>query len=252
LNLYEVASFSLDRSIFLLTFYRHFSERTRSPWGVKIKKRQAEKIFSIGCVRTSESKRILELGPGDGYIAELAIANGLDYVAIDGSPAVANKLKAAGAEIRLQIMPPLPGGLGTYDVCFMLHVIEHLDNMSSASLLMEQVLQHLCPGGKIVIATPDFLRWGKHFYDCDYTHNLPFTRRRLRQLLQNTGYKVTHETVYTGPIFGRIGVPLHWISKLLYSRAIDDITTRKVSLDFWYRGYLTFLPSLLVVAQAPT
>ena len=57
-----------------MKFYSHFAKRQRNPIGVKIKMRQARIISQMALNAFSGNCNILELGPGDGYIANIAIA----------------------------------------------------------------------------------------------------------------------------------------------------------------------------------
>lgn len=229
-------------------FYDHFANRQRNRLGVAIKLRQARKLFEIGQQLAADVRKILELGPGDGYIARLASKSNCEYLGIEASPAVAHKLNADGCHIIQTFVPPMPEGLGSYDLVFMLHIIEHMKDIDSASLLLEQTRQHLTRNGKLLIASPDFTRWKHDFYDCDYTHNLPFTARRLRQLLENTGYEVSYENVYVGPVFGLKALPLYWVVKGLYRLSFASLFAHLTRTDMLYKGYLTFLPCIIVGA----
>lgn len=230
-------------------FYDHFSHRQRNSFGVNIKKTQARKLFDLAVSDRNDKCRILEIGPGDGDIAELSRLSGVKYKGVEASHEVADKLKASGNEIIIASVPPLPADLGEFDSCFMLHVIEHLDGIDSASRLLTEIRNVLKNNGKLVVATPDYTRWKLDFYNCDYTHSLPFTARRLSQLLVNVGFTVTHKGIYVGPVFGKSGLPLYWIARLAYSRLVDDILGDMLKSDIWYRGYLTFLPNLIFVAR---
>jgi 2-polyprenyl-3-methyl-5-hydroxy-6-metoxy-1,4-benzoquinol methylase len=195
---------------------------------------------------------ILELGPGDGYIANIATESGCQYLGIDASKEVAENLAGKGYSIIRALVPSLPEGIGKFDYCFMLHIIEHMKDMLTAIKLIEDVSAHLMENGKLILTSPDYARWKTDFYDCDYTHHLPITIKRLRQLLSNLGFQIVYETIYVGPIFGFKGMPLYWIIKLLYCRTLDELFNRFIKNDIWYRGYLTFLPSILVIAQKKT
>src|ERR1019366_622857 len=139
--------------------------------------------------------------------------------------------------------------LGKSDVCFMLHVIEHMKDMDTAVRLVSEVREGLNPRGNLVIACPDYLRWKQHFYDCDYTHQLPFTRRRLCQMLVNEGFEITYQSIYTGPFFGYGSLPIFWMARLLYSQVADDFAFRYFKNDLGARGFFTFFPNLIVVAK---
>ena len=229
--------------------YDHFAARKRNPYGVRIKLAQAQHIFELGCGGLAANPTVLEYGPGDGYMAELARKADMPYSGIEGSVEVSQKLKTAGYNVLHHVVPPVPTDLGQFDICFMLHIIEHLNGMQAASQLLDATRKHLSARGRIVIATPDYARWKADFYDCDYTHNLPFTQRRLQSLLVNTGFNIRFQTSYAGPVFGGWSSALSALAHLTYWKSMDRAFNLAGGTDWWYRGYLTFLPSLLVVAE---
>lgn len=235
-----------------MAIYDGYAVRGRIGAGVAIKQRQAETIFNLGlsCAR-SPTGGVLEIGPGDGYIAELSRSATLDYSAIEGSDAVADGLESKGFNVLRGYVPPMPARLASgYRCCFLLHVLEHMKTAVEAAQVVSEIHDRLAPGGTIVIACPDYSRWGHYFYDCDYTHAYPVTRRRLDQLLRDQGFEVVHHTVYVGPVFGYIGVPISWLAKLLYWPLLDDLIGPRLK-DVLNRGFLTFLPNILTVARRP-
>jgi SAM-dependent methyltransferase len=233
-----------------MSYYDHYTSRHRNQLGVRAKLYQAKRIFELGVSAGSESPlSILEIGPGDGYIAELARDGRHEYFAIEASATIAESLRNRGFRVHQGFVPPLPPDPEAIDTCFLLHVIEHMQNPQAATDFVTAIRDRLKPGGSLVIATPDFARWHTHFYDSDPTHVLPFTARRLRQLLQQAGMTVEHESLYTGPVFGYLGVPFAWLASLFYTPTVDDFFRWLLPRDIVNRGFLTFLPNLIVVAK---
>ena len=197
-----------------MAVYDQYAKRDRFEVGIKIKLHQAHQIYDIGIRHCKDNpKQVFEIGPGDGYIATLTRNAGLAYTGIEGSGSVAAHLETEGFTIVRSYVPPLPSGIKRSQICFMLHVIEHMKGAAEASQLISQIRGALDDDGVLVIACPDYARWGHYFYDCDYTHSMPFTRRRLRQLLQDHQFEVVEETIYSGPLFGYRGLPLAWLAK---------------------------------------
>jgi SAM-dependent methyltransferase len=232
-----------------MSYYDHYVGRPRNSLGVRAKLYLARRIFELGVPPTAGgAKTILEIGPGDGYIAELASARH-QYFAVEASETIAASLRQRGYRVHRGFVPPLPPEPEAIDACFALHVIEHMQGMPAATEFVGAVRDRLKPGGALVIATPDFSRWKTHFYDCDYTHVLPFTARRLRQLLQAAGMSIAYESLHVGPVFGHAGVPVAWLASLLYTPTVDDALRKVLPRDIASRGFLTILPNLIMVAR---
>jgi len=237
--------------------YDEFAGRHRIRAGAVIKARQNRIIFELGMAHClAQERRVLDIGPGDGQIASLSHAAYLPYVAVEGSSAVTEMLRERGLEVHEGYVPPLPTGVaGRFSTCFLLHVLEHMPDHRAASQLFLQVHDTLLPSGTFVVACPDFARWGSDFYDCDYSHCFPLTRRRLNQIALDHGFEIVHITIYCGPVFGVIGLPLSWGARMSYPRFVDGIIGAHIPKDAANRGMLTFLPNLLMVARrrlAPT
>lgn len=201
-----------------MAFYNHYASRNRNKFGEKIKKNFARKLFHLVEQYSKNSKRILEIGPGDGYIADLSIHKGYDYIGLEGSRNVYIKLKQQNYNVVKTFVPPLPSDIGKFDICYALHMIEHLNSITDAIELISQIYNNLNNNGRIVIATPDYLKWGKDFFNCDYTHNLPFTVKRLSQLVLNENFEIEYVAYYVGDQFGLLRFPIYWFGKLFYFR----------------------------------
>lgn len=232
-----------------MSFYDHYASRKRNKFGERVKINFANKLFKLSINDIAGSAKILEIGPGDGYIASLSAENNYIYLGIEGSPQVFKRLNESGYNIIKAFVPPLPDNIGKFDVCFALHIIEHLNSITDAQELIRQISNSLPEGGKIVIATPDFLKWGKDFYNCDYTHNLPFTLKRLSQLFVNENFIIEFAGYYVGDQFGILRYIIYWLGKLFYFRSIDNNLKNSLKSDLWYRAYLTCLPNIAVIAR---
>lgn len=236
-----------------MAVYDGFAGRDRIRAGEAVKARQNRIIFDWGMAHCqAHERRVLDIGPGDGAIAVHSQHEGLPYVAVEGSAVLCNVLRQRGLEVHQAYVPPLPQGVsGRFSTCYLLHVLEHMPDHRAASALFREIREALLPGGSFVVACPDYSRWGADFYDCDYTHSYPLTRRRLRQIALDHGFEVVAQTVYCGPLFGSAGLPLAWIARLLYPRFMDALIGHRMPRDAINRGLLTFLPNLLMIARRP-
>jgi hypothetical protein len=111
-----------------LSIYEGYALRERIGAGVAIKRRQAHAMLELGLKFShSAAGGVVEIGPGDGYVAELARSADLDYCAVEGSEAVANAIQRKGFRVLRGYVPPLPAGLASaYRCCCFLHVLEHM------------------------------------------------------------------------------------------------------------------------------
>lgn len=233
-----------------MSFYKHYAGRPRNPFGVRIKTHQAQVMLSRAAkYATGKIQSVFEIGPGDGYIADHYTKSGVAYHALERSTEVVERLKSQGIDITQSTCPPIPSGIGTFDACYMLHVIEHMKDADMAATVINEIKEHLNDDGLLIIACPDYMKWKEYFYDCDYTHSLPFTKRRLRQLLVDEGFDILKEDVYVGPVFGYKGLPIYWVVKILFPGFLNDVLEKYFKHDFINKAYLTFLPNLFVIAK---
>ena len=94
-----------------------------------------------------EGKRVLDFGCGDGGYLVRAKIIARQVVGVELEDAMREALCAEGFDVRASI-----DGLGRFDVITLFHVIEHLENpLAYLSLFAE----HLQPGGRLVIETPN-------------------------------------------------------------------------------------------------
>jgi len=233
-----------------MAIYETYAARSRVRAGVALKQRQSERLWRYGLAHSpGDAPRVLEIGPGDGGIAALCSEAGHPYVAVEGNEQVARTLRQRGLVVHQRYVPPLPDNLPQdFSCCFLLHVIEHMPSPVAAAQLLQEIRVALRPGGALVVACPDYLGWGTRFYDCDYTHTFPLTRRRLLGLLADHGFQAVLDTTYSGAWFGTGSMLLSGLVRLVYPPLIDRLIGRHVPGDVLNRGALTFLPNLLAVA----
>ena len=151
------------------------------------------------------TRRVLEIGPGQGVLARHYVSRHCDYVCYEPNEVLAGALRELGARVRVQAVPPLAEEDGAYDVAFAAHVIEHMPDPDSAYRLMAGMARAVRSGGAVVLAAPDYNHWGPLFYDCDYTHCFPVTPNRMRQMMVDAGLslaKIEHRYGALGGVTG--------------------------------------------------
>ena len=65
-----------------------------------------------------------------------------------------------------------------------------MSGIDAAREFVTEALRALRPGGVAVFVVPDYLKERAFFWDVDYTHNFVTTERRVRQLLDDSGFHV--------------------------------------------------------------
>jgi ubiquinone/menaquinone biosynthesis C-methylase UbiE len=96
-------------------------------------------------------RRVLEVGPGPGELAErMAAELRAEVVAIDVSERMVELCRARGVDARLADVQDLPFEDGTFDLVVAAWVLFHPQDLDRALREIERVLR---PGGRLVAAT---------------------------------------------------------------------------------------------------
>jgi hypothetical protein len=200
--------------------------------------------------RRLPTRRILEVGPGEGRIAERVRRSARStYVAVEASPAGARKLRAAGFHVVEAVVPPFPEEIGRVDCIYASHVIEHLDGPDGVRSFLAEARQHLDPGGGIALVFPDARWMGFDFWEADYTHRWPSTERRVRQVAVDAGLEVAACTRICLSATGRAARALAAVARLYPYWLLATLNPSRK--EFWYRGRLLFSLDVVIILRAP-
>ena len=90
------------------TFYRTFSEKKLTSLGGARRTRIERSRLEILARHATPPGPMLEIGPGQGTLAALAIQAGWQYSAIEPSPLLADRLRAEGLDVVQAWTPPMP------------------------------------------------------------------------------------------------------------------------------------------------
>jgi len=185
------------------TFYKTFSEKQLTSLGGARRGRIERGRLALLMKYASPPGPMLEIGPGHGSLAALAIEAGWKYSAVEPSPALAERLRAAGIEVVQAMTPPIPRPDASCRVLYADQVLEHMSGIDAARQFTAEALRVLEPGGVFFVVVPDYLKERGFFWDIDYTHNFPTTERRIRQLFNDGGFTTERVVrsigVATGP-----------------------------------------------------
>jgi SAM-dependent methyltransferase len=174
-----------------MAFYRTFSEKELTSFGGARRGRIEQARFRMATRSAPPPGDFLEVGPGQGAIAALAVHAGYRYRAVEPSPQLAAALSEGGIEVVEAFTPPIPGADESVDILYADQVLEHMSGIDAARAWVAEALRLLRPGGTLFVVVPDYLKERGFFWDIDYTHNFITTERRMRQLLYDGGFDVT-------------------------------------------------------------
>lgn len=137
------------------------------------------------------TKRVIDVGSGLMYFAELLRDFGVDTIGVDIDPAMVQVGREKGFEVMLGDQHALKNQKLLVDGVHISHVVEHLDGEDLIDLLRTSIAC-LSPGGLLVIRTPN---WGNRFvreylFWMDHTHKRPYPRQLLVKILIDLGMTI--------------------------------------------------------------
>ena len=171
-------------------FYRTFSEKKLTSFGSARRSVVERSRLELLMQHVDAPGRMLEIGPGHGTLAALAVGAGWRYSAIEPSPILADQLRRQGYDVRHAWTPPIEAPTASVDVVYADQVLEHMSGIDAARAFVAEALRVLRPGGVLFVVVPDYLKEREFFWDVDYTHNFVTTERRVRQLLYDAEFEI--------------------------------------------------------------
>jgi SAM-dependent methyltransferase len=184
------------------TFYKSYAEKTLTAPGAARRGRIEESRLAFLHARRAPPGDMLEIGPGQGTLADRAVASGWHYTAIEPSPDLAGRLSRQGRTVIQAWTPPFPVRDTCCDVVYADQVLEHMPGIDAARMFVREMRRVLRPDGVALVVVPDYAKEGWFFWDIDYTHNFVTTERRMRQLFNDGGFDVQGMTRTIGAATG--------------------------------------------------
>ena len=232
-------------------FYRWFSQRRLTKYG-RARRDRVERL-RLALVRNhlSPPADLLEIGPGDGSLAAVAVDAGWRYRAIEASPKLAEALRAKGLDVMEAWAPPIAAADASCDVVYADQVLEHMSGINDARSFVSESLRVLRSGGVLFIVVPDYLKERTFFWDVDYTHNFVTTERRVRQLLYDGGFELETVVRSIGAATGFARDALAAGALLVNVPGIDALSRHTNTEDLLFRIRKNLFETLAFVARKP-
>jgi SAM-dependent methyltransferase len=234
------------------TFYRTFSEKRLTGLGGARRTRIERTRLALLAKHQPPPARMLEIGPGQGTLAALAIEAGWQYSAIEPSAILAEQLRQRGVDVVQAWTPPIAAPDASCDIVYADQVLEHMSGIDAARALTAEALRVLRPDGVFFVVVPDYLKERGFFWDIDYTHNFVTTERRVRQLLYDGGFEI-------GEIVRSIGVATGLGRDLLAGAALfanipglDTLSRYTATEELLFKIRKNLFETLTFVARRPS
>lgn len=188
-------------------------------------------------IRPYCSGSILEIGSGVGNISSFFIHDGATLALSDIREGYRERLKKQFPKqpvYNIDIVDPQfernqNDLLGTFDTCFALNVVEHVEDDHAA---IQNMLKLLKPGGRLVILVPAY-QWLYNPIDKSLGHYRRYTQHSLGQLMK------AHAPLEKLFSFNFTGIAAWWMGGKLFRQ--DTIPKSEMKL------YNTFVPIFKIV-----
>ena len=210
-----------------MSHYNFYAEKKVSSLGAMINRRVAENLAGILLRHlfaggTAQKPSLLELGPGQGqFAASLLHKKELEYTAYEPQEELFAAMKKLGLNVVNKSVPPIAEERERFDAVACLNIFEHMPTISVAEELLGEINRVLKPAGVLLIVVPNYLDWGKQFFNLDYTHQTIMTESRLRNMLEDQGFALTYLGYHYGCFFSGLGrVPNALVRICLYIMSI--------------------------------
>jgi SAM-dependent methyltransferase len=234
-----------------MAFYRTFSEKTLTKYGGARRGRIEQARFALASAAVPPPADFLEIGPGQGAVADRAVEAGYRYRAVEPSPLLVETLRGRGLEVEQAFTPPFPAADLSQDVVYADQVLEHMSGIDAARAWTAEALRVLRPGGLLFVVVPDYLKERGFFWDIDYTHNFITTDRRVRQLLYDGGFDVERVIRSIGLATGLRRDLLAGVSLLAGLPGLDALSRHLRQEDLLFRIRKNLFETLTVTARKP-
>jgi len=235
-----------------MAFYDQLFARSPTRFGQDMNLRIARMHWGELCRFAQDYSSLVEIGPGRGEFAATCLPMVQRYSAVDVNEQICRMVRDLGGTAICATVPPLPFASNSAAIVYASSVIEHMPDPGKALQLLEEMKRVAQPGGLVAVHAPDILACGNHFWNSEYSHAFPTSRRRLLQMASDTGLVVLRTEYCYGPFRGFFGAALGGAMRLFFSDHLASwATLGLVAPDRFYKTRTALLRSILLIARKP-
>ena len=219
--------------------YDFYNPETMYKPGLAVKAR--DRLHNM-LFRNAKPVSILEVGIGFCELADYCRRNGITWTGIDANENLVREARKHNYSVYHAIMPDFPVIKEDYHVIFAAHFIEHLKDYQEVLKFLEACRSMLKDraGGTLFLLYPDIENVG-HFFWQDYTHSFVTTKKRIEDMLYDSGYRILRSGRYTACFFLTSGL-ISFIGKFFPYFLLPPKIALFVRLSFQQHGYTVAVP----------
>ncbi|APX91417.1 hypothetical protein BV394_16135 (plasmid) [Brevirhabdus pacifica] len=161
-----------------------------------IRKERAARRAQVLSSYVVPGRKVLEIGPGGGQLADWIVAQGAEYTGCEHSQVLTQKLRERGLNVSQGEFETLAFP-EQVDLVLSFHIIEHVPEPLAQ---IEKAFEVTRPGGHFILGTPNAKSWEQRMLprlsaNFDIGHLHVFSPESLRIMAQEAGWTV--ERVWT-------------------------------------------------------
>ncbi|MBF0431568.1 MAG: methyltransferase domain-containing protein [Fibrobacteria bacterium] len=180
---------------------------------------------------------VLEVGIGFCELADYCRKKGIEWIGIDANEQLLEQARNKGYTVYQAMMPAFPEVNEKCEAIFASHFIEHLKDYQEALEFITKSKELLKKknGKYLILLYPDIEKIG-HFFWQDYTHSFVTNKKRIEDMLYDTGFELVKSGRYTSCFFSTSGL-ISFIGKLFPYFLLPKKIAMFAKLSFQQHSY---------------
>jgi SAM-dependent methyltransferase len=232
-----------------------YSMLAPTAFGANEKVKLEKALFDYFLTPLPNQSKILEIGPGAGSFARESIARGHDYLGVEPSRILRDKLESEGIRVVDQTVPPIEMEDSSLDLVHSFHIVEHMIDYQQVMEFFMESHRVLKPGGYISVVAPNYRMVKQLFFQYEYQHSFITTLDNLRNALSDCGFEVIDSKCFLMWLAPR----LRWIDRLVAHICIpigtnilfESLVRVLFSERFLFRLHKNLFDNVALLARKP-